>query len=73
MVIIYLINIVEINAEIRKIIEDKAMIKRLKYLNELINKKENGLVKVITGIRRCVKSYLLNEIYIIQPIKPSCL
>ena len=39
------------------------MIERTKYLNELISKKENGLVKVITGIRRCGKSYLLNEIY----------
>ena len=34
-----------------------------KYLDKLIRKKENGLVKVITGIRRCGKSYLLFEIY----------
>lgn len=33
------------------------------YLNKLINKKENGLIKVITGIRRCGKSYLLFNIY----------
>jgi len=39
------------------------MIERPKYLNKLIRKKENGLVKVITGIRRCGKSYLLFEIY----------
>ncbi len=39
------------------------MIKRDKYLNKLISKKENGLIKVITGIRRCGKSYLLFEIY----------
>ena len=39
------------------------MIERQRYLNELIRKKENGLVKVITGIRRCGKSYLLNEIF----------
>ena len=33
------------------------------YLNKLISKKENGLIKVITGIRRCGKSYLLFNIY----------
>lgn len=33
------------------------------YLNKLINKRENGLIKVITGIRRCGKSYLLFNIY----------
>lgn len=39
------------------------MIERKKYLDMLIRKKENGMVKVITGIRRCGKSYLLFEIY----------
>ena len=39
------------------------MIKREHYLNRLISKKDNGLVKIITGIRRCGKSYLLFEIY----------
>ncbi len=39
------------------------MIERRKYLESLISKKENGLVKVITGIRRCGKSYLLFNIY----------
>lgn len=39
------------------------MIERNKYLDTLIRKKENGMVKVITGIRRCGKSYLLFEIY----------
>ena len=42
------------------------MMKRINrdiYLNELISKKENGLIKVITGIRRCGKSYLLDPIY----------
>lgn len=38
-------------------------IKRESYLNELIKRKENGLIKVITGIRRCGKSYLLFDIY----------
>lgn len=39
------------------------MIARNQYLNQLISKKENGMIKVITGIRRCGKSYLLFEIY----------
>ena len=39
------------------------MIERKKYLERLIAKKENGLVKVITGIRRCGKSFLLFNIY----------
>ena len=38
-------------------------IKRDVYLNRLINKKNNGLIKVITGIRRCGKSYLLDPIF----------
>ncbi len=39
------------------------MIERKRYLNRLIDKKENGLIKIITGIRRCGKSYLLFRIY----------
>ena len=39
------------------------VIKRDKYLNQLINARNNGFPKVITGIRRCGKSYLLKEIY----------
>lgn len=39
------------------------LIKRDLYLNQLINRKENGLIKIITGIRRCGKSYLLFNIY----------
>ena len=38
-------------------------IKRDLYLNRLIDRKENGLIKVITGIRRCGKSYLLFKLY----------
>lgn len=38
-------------------------IKRDLYLNRLIERKQNGLIKVITGIRRCGKSYLLNTLY----------
>ena len=38
-------------------------IDRQKYLDELISLKENGMIKVITGMRRCGKSYLLFEIF----------
>lgn len=45
--------------------EEKRMetIKRELYLNRLIERRENGLIKVITGIRRCGKSYLLFKLY----------
>ena len=39
------------------------MIKRDKYLGQLIDKQNNGLIKVITGLRRVGKSYLLFNIY----------
>lgn len=39
------------------------IIGRDNYLNQLIEKKENGLIKVITGIRRCGKSYLLFNLF----------
>lgn len=39
------------------------MIERKEYLNRLIAKKENGMIKIVTGIRRCGKSYLLFNIY----------
>ncbi len=38
-------------------------IKRDKYLNDLINRMHNGMIKVVTGIRRCGKSYLLFSIF----------
>lgn len=38
-------------------------IERNVYLNKLIARKHNGFVKVITGIRRCGKSYLLNTLF----------
>ena len=33
------------------------------YLNKLVSRKTNGLIKVITGVRRCGKSYLLNTLF----------
>lgn len=39
------------------------IIRRDTYLNKLISKKQNGLIKVITGIRRCGKSYLLFNLF----------
>lgn len=38
-------------------------IKRDYYLKELVDRLDNGLIKIITGIRRCGKSYLLNTIF----------
>ena len=38
-------------------------IKREKYLKALINRMHNGMIKVITGIRRCGKSYLIFKIF----------
>lgn len=38
-------------------------IKRDVYLNKLIRKKKNGLIKVVTGVRRCGKSYLLFHLF----------
>lgn len=38
-------------------------IKRDYYLNQLIYCKHNGLIKIISGISRCGKSYLLTELF----------
>ena len=38
-------------------------ISRNQYLNLLIERKNNGMVKIITGIRRCGKSYLLFKLF----------
>ena len=38
-------------------------IKRDKYLADLINRMHNGMIKVVTGIRRCGKSYLIFNIF----------
>ena len=50
-------------------------IKRDKYLNDLINRMHNGMIKVVTGIRRCGKSYLLFNIfknYLLEQGVPAC-
>jgi len=39
------------------------MIKRDKYLNEIVSRMHNGMIKVITGLRRSGKSFLLDEIF----------
>lgn len=38
-------------------------INRDKYLNDLVNRMHNGMIKVVTGIRRCGKSYLIFTIF----------
>ena len=40
------------------------MIQRDHYLNELVSLQGNGMIKVITGMRRCGKSYLLFDIFV---------
>ena len=44
-------------------------IKRNLYLNQLIRKINNSMVKVITGIKGCGKSYLLNNLFYNYPIQ----
>lgn len=39
------------------------VIKRDLYLNKLISVQHNGMIKIITGIRRCGKSFLLSNLY----------
>lgn len=46
-----------------------AIIDRKLYLDQLINKKQNGLIKIITGIRRCGKSFLLFNLFYNHLIK----
>ena len=38
-------------------------LERREYLQKLIDKKDNGRIKIVTGIRRCGKSYLLFELF----------
>jgi predicted AAA+ superfamily ATPase len=39
------------------------IIRRQTYLQKLIDRRDNGEVKIITGTRRCGKSWLLKKIY----------
>ena len=39
------------------------IINRDTYINKLLSKRDNGKVKIITGIRRCGKSFLLFNLY----------
>ena len=39
------------------------IIKRDSYLEQLIKRQNNGLIKIVTGIRRCGKSFLLRTIF----------
>lgn len=39
------------------------IIKRDRYLKQLISLRHNGMIKIVTGIRRCGKSFLLSTIY----------
>lgn len=47
----------------KNLIGDNMEIKREAYLQKLIDRMGNGLIKVVTGIRRCGKSYLLFELF----------
>ena len=63
-----MINLKPITKKFRKrkkfVMEAEHMeIKRDYYLQELIDRIDNRLIKIITGIRRCGKSYLLNKIF----------
>lgn len=54
---------------------NKREIKRDSYVEKLLSRQMNGFVKIITGIRRCGKSYLLNNLYrnrlLAEGIKPD--
>ena len=41
------------------------------YLQQLINRMNNGMIKIVTGLRRCGKSYLLFELFreYFQPLR----
>ena len=50
-------------AHVPEILSSMKEIKREYYLNQLISSKQNGLIKIVTGIRRCGKSYLLFKLF----------
>ena len=39
------------------------IIERKKYIKQLLDSRHNGLVKIITGVRRCGKSFLLFNLF----------
>ena len=53
--------------KLKKLLKNKIeilmQIKRDQYLNQLIDRKHNGMIKIISGIRCCGKSYLLSELF----------
>lgn len=57
----WLYNIIEKSVEFYR--KREYMINREKYITKLIDSKNNGFPKVITGIRRCGKSFLLTDIF----------
>ena len=42
---------------------EEKIIERNDYLDKIIARKGNGLIKILTGIKRCGKSYMLNVIF----------
>lgn len=51
------------NADFRNNTRNKMKIERKRNLQRLINSRKNGQIKIITGVRRCGKSYLLGVLY----------
>ena len=45
-------------------IEENLLIDRPVYLEQLVTRMHNGMIKVVTGLRRCGKSYLLFNLFI---------
>jgi hypothetical protein len=60
-VIIFALSISGTNATNRK--NTVMIIKRDLYLRKLIARRHNGMIKIVTGVRRCGKSFLLSTIY----------
>ena len=48
------------------------MIERPIYLKKLIDRKQNGLIKIITGVRRCGKSVLLFDLFFRHLLARTC-